>query len=82
MISQRQQEIILETLSPFHPHKISVFGSYARSENKENSDLELLVEFEIEQELSQIPGIKVDLVTEETISPYIRPYVENDLITL
>lgn len=89
MISALQQNIILEKLSPYKPKKISVFGSYARGENREGSDLDLLVEFPntinlldlvgLEQELSEILGIKVDLVTEGSLSPYVRPYVEKDL---
>lgn len=89
MISQQQQDIILKKLSPFHPKRVSVFGSYARGENKEGSDLDILVEFGdqinlleiigLEQDLYEILGIKVDLVTEGGLSPYVRPYVEKDL---
>ncbi len=89
MISQAQRKIILEKLSPFDPKRVAVFGSYARSENKKGSDLDLLVEFGnnitlfdiigIEQELSEVLGIKVDLVTEAALSPYMRPYIEKDL---
>jgi uncharacterized protein len=89
MITKSQQDIILEKLSPYKPKQISVFGSYARGENKEGSDLDLLVEFTntinlldligLEQDLSEILGIKVDLITEGSLSPYVRPYVEKDL---
>jgi len=89
MITASQQKIILNKLSPFGPKKVAVFGSYARGENKEGSDLDLLVEFSdgitlldiigVEQDLSGILGVKVDLVTEGALSPYIRPYVEKDL---
>jgi predicted nucleotidyltransferase len=32
-----------------------------------------------EQELSEKLGIKVDLITERSLNPIIRPYVEKDL---
>lgn len=37
---------------------------------------------EIEEYLSNLLGVKVDLLTEEGISPYIRKYIEKEAITL
>jgi predicted nucleotidyltransferase len=61
--------------------KVSVFGSYVRGEEKPESDIDVLVEFaerkslltlvNIELELSDDLGIKVDLLTEKSISPYL-----------
>jgi len=61
--------------------KVAVFGSYARGEEKPESDIDILVEFSenkslltlvrIERELSEFLGVKVDLLTEESISPYL-----------
>jgi AbrB family looped-hinge helix DNA binding protein len=72
-------------LKSYGAKKAYVFGSYARGEQKEGSDLDLIVEFsgskslldmvEIEDELSEYLGVKVDLLSEEAISPYIMPYV-------
>jgi len=66
--------------------EIKVFGSYARGEQKETSDMDLIVDFEetptliellrLEEEIEKILGIKVDLLTEECISPFIKPYVK------
>ena len=53
MISQQQQDIILKKLSPFHPKRVSVFGSYARGSADEGSDLDLMV---VEQELTDTAG--------------------------
>ena len=88
MITITQKEIIINKLAPYAPMKLGVFGSYARDENTLTSDLDLLVEFGIrinlldliglEQDLSESLGVKVDLVTERALSPYIRPYVEKD----
>lgn len=91
MISQSQQDIIITTLKPINPDKIGVFGSFARGENKTSSDLDILVFLqnknkvsllkliEVEQSLTTSLGIKVDLVTERSLNPLIRPLVERDL---
>ena len=62
--------------------KIGVFGSMAMGEATEKSDIDLLVEFSkrksllalvaIERKLSLALGRKVDLLTEASISPYLR----------
>jgi predicted nucleotidyltransferase len=61
--------------------EISVFGSYSRDDFNKNSDIDLLVDFDkkkslldlviIEQELSELLGIKVDLHTKNSISPHL-----------
>ena len=68
--------------------KIEIFGSYARGEQKEASDLDVIVEFEkrksllelvgIEQELEDALGIKVDLLTRASISPYLIERIEKE----
>lgn len=68
--------------------KVSVFGSYARGEEKPESDIDILVEFSetkglltlarIERELSELLGVKVDLLTEKSISPYLIDGIKMD----
>jgi len=68
---------------------IGLFGSMARGEVTEKSDIDLLVKFgkrksllgvvKLERELSTALGRKVDLFTEGAISPYIRDYILHDL---
>ncbi|WP_340103961.1 nucleotidyltransferase family protein [Rhodohalobacter sp. 8-1] len=88
MITQKEQDIIIQTLSPYKPKKIGVFGSRARSEQTESSDLDLLVDLEninllelvaLEDELSHLLGVKVDLVTESSLNRYIRPMVKQEV---
>ncbi len=72
--------------------KIKVFGSYVRGKETSKSDLDIIVEFkeppglikfiEIEEYLSNLLGVKVDLLTEEGISPYIRKYIKKEVIIL
>ena len=91
MITHQQQEIILDLLKPLQPVKVGVFGSYARGENKEESDLDILVHLSypntisllklagVEQNLQDALGIPIDLVTDRSISPYMLPYIQKDL---
>jgi len=68
--------------------RIEVFGSYARGEAKPESDLDVIVEFEkrksllelvgIEQELEDALGIKVELLTRASISPYLIERIEKE----
>lgn len=66
-----------------------LFGSAARGEATEQSDIDLLVRFAkpqsllshitIENQLADALGRKVDLVTEESLHPAIREHVLQDL---
>jgi len=66
--------------------KVKIFGSYVKGKQTHKSDLDLIVEFNeiptlielvrIEEELSKLLGIKVDLLTDEGISPFIRPHIK------
>lgn len=68
--------------------KVAVFGSYATREVKPESDIDILVEFSerksllelvrIERELSEALGIKVDLLTEKSISPYLVERIKKE----
>lgn len=73
--------------------KAYVFGSYSRDEADENSDLDILVEldhatpigmkfFSYQDELEQILNKKVDLVTYESLSNYIKPFVDKDKVLI
>jgi hypothetical protein len=72
--------------------KVAVFGSYARREEKKSSDVDILVRFagkkslldivRIERELSEEMGVKVDLLTEKSISPLLLRGVKRDMEVL
>ena len=61
--------------------EIGIFGSYIRGEQDKSSDLDILIEFEkpigfvkflkLENSLSALIGIKVELVTKKALKPYI-----------
>ncbi|MGB8217279.1 MAG: nucleotidyltransferase family protein [Candidatus Methanoperedens sp.] len=75
----------------FGVKKIGIFGSVARGEAKEKSDVDVLVEFESTKKsfdnfmelcffLEDLFGKKVDLITTSGLDKYIRPYVEREVI--
>jgi uncharacterized protein len=69
---------------------LSLFGSVARDEAREDSDMDVLVEFDAPPTFRQymrlkfyiedLLGRKVDLVPERTLKPIVRPYVEREAI--
>jgi predicted nucleotidyltransferase len=72
--------------------KIGIFGSYLRGEAKEGSDFDILVEFEqdvdigllkfveIENRLSDLLGVKVDLVEKSALKPRIGKHILKEVI--
>ena len=87
-----QQEIfnrIVRFLKNQGAKKIAVFGSYVRGEEKPESDIDIIVEFserksllklvQIERELSEALEIKIDLLTEKSISPYLIDTIKREM---
>ncbi len=88
MVTQEERNIILKTLSPYKPKKVGIFGSRIRSDYSEKSDLDLLVDIEninllelveIENSLSRLLNVKVDLVTEASLNKHLRPLIEKQI---
>lgn len=71
---------------------LEVFGSYARNEQGPGSDLDILVSFartptfvdlaDLEDELADIVGVKVDLVLRSALRPGIARNIQRDLVQL
>jgi len=61
--------------------EIGVFGSYVSGEQSENSDVDILVELgspmgfvrfiQLERNISELLGVRVDLVTKKALKPHI-----------
>ena len=70
--------------------ELGIFGSYARGEERSDSDLDVLVTFEepvtlfdlvrLENELTDELGVEVDLVTKESLKPRIESHVTEDIV--
>lgn len=81
MNKNKLYQIIVSNLKKNGARKIAVFGSYARNEERRDSDVDILVNFvgkksllelvRMERELSEAAGVKVDLLTEKSISPLL-----------
>lgn len=95
----KEIKIILESLKPelakkYKIKEIGVFGSWVRGEQKKNSDIDILVEFEensgislfdfieIEDYLRKKVGIKADLVEKKALKPYIGKNILSEVIYL
>ena len=87
------KNIILSQLKGFDLIKVGIFGSFARGDNKKGSDIDILVEFKeapslltlikLENNLSEILGVKVDLVTTGALkNKRIKKSIMKDLINI
>lgn len=87
----------LEELKPslkerFKVKNIGIFGSYVKGEEKEESDLDILVEFEepisllkfvsLENYLSDSLGVKVDLVMKRALKPRIGRHILEEVVNV
>jgi predicted nucleotidyltransferase len=89
MISELQKDIIIKTIMPFHPLKIGIFGSVARNENAESSDIDILYQLKetigllsiirMKDSLEEKLNKRVDLVSEKYIHPKLKPCIMDDL---
>ena len=78
-------------LQKFHVRRIGLFGSYARQEQTKQSDIDLLVEFEsasfdnfmnLAFAMERLFHKKIDLIMPESLSPYLKPLVEQEVAWL
>ncbi len=76
----------------YNVESIGISGSYVRGAQKKKSDLDVLVEFcrtidrftfvELEDFLSEVPGVKVDLVMKSTLKPRIKDRILKEAVYL
>jgi predicted nucleotidyltransferase len=72
--------------------RLALFGSMARGDARSDSDVDLLVDFDGRATFDRYMGLKllledvlrrrVDLVTERSLKPPLRPYVEADAVNV
>lgn len=84
LIQLNQQQI-----RSFGVKKIGLFGSYAKNQQTDDSDIDFIVEFEKDKKsyssyiklaffLEDLFGRKVDLLTNKSLSPYLGPRILNE----
>jgi predicted nucleotidyltransferase len=78
--------LLPELQDRWHVHSLGVFGSYVRGEQRRSSDLDLLVEFDdyplslldiirLENYLSDLLGVRGDLVERRALKPAIGRHI-------
>lgn len=82
----------IELKEKYGVKEIGIFGSYVRGEQKKGSDIDVLVEFypdiemdlikfvELEEYLSDLLGIKVDLVMKSALKPRVGKHVLREVV--
>jgi uncharacterized protein len=81
-----------ELRQKFEVKTIGVFGSYVRGEQKLSSDVDILVEFQepvglfefmkLENYLSDLLGVNVDLVSKKALKPHIGENIMQEVIMI
>lgn len=86
----RQQKPYLQ--ETYHVKELGVFGSFARGDFTDKSDIDILVEFEdgakvgfvkfigLEEHLSEALQRKIDLVTRDALKPLIKDKILRDTV--
>ena len=78
-----------EAMKDFGVRELGIFGSFAREEQTEKSDVDVLVDLKVETfdaymdllfYLEDLFGLKVDLVMKDTIKPLIRNRVLRETV--
>lgn len=91
-VLKESRERILETAARHGARNVRVFGSAARGEADETSDVDFLVKMEpgrtlldlvgLWQDLEELLGCKVGVITEGGISPYLRERILEEAVSL
>ncbi|PNW40341.1 UNVERIFIED_CONTAM: DNA polymerase subunit beta [Euhalothece sp. KZN 001] len=83
---QEKRDEIIKIASKHGAFNVRVFGSVVRQEDTKNSDIDLLIDYDraktsswfpggLLMDLEELLGYKVDIVTEQGLSPFIREQV-------
>lgn len=83
------REALPQLNARFHVRSLGLFGSYVRGEQTEESDLDVLVDFDetptllefikLENVLTDLLGVKVDLVMQGALKPHIGARILEDV---
>ncbi len=84
-VLRNKREDILKLAARYGATRLRVFGSIIRGEETQNSDVDFLVTFEpnrslldligFKQDVQELLGREVDVVSEGGLSPYLRDKV-------
>lgn len=82
------KDIIVKVLKKHNVKRAAIFGSIARGEATEESDIDIVIEFEgrkslldlvdLKLELQELLGKKVDVITYNSINPLLKEQILNE----
>jgi len=89
MLQQNEIKLISEYFKDKPVLKAYLFGSYSRNQSTSDSDIDILIELDYSQQiglkyikmqndLQEILKNKVDLISDNAVSKYIRPYIDHN----
>lgn len=88
----RHRPEILRLAAAHGAHNVRLFGSAARGETRDESDIDVLVSMEpgrslldlvgLSQDLEHLLGCQVDVVSDRGLSPYLRDRILAEAMTL
>jgi predicted nucleotidyltransferase len=91
-VIRARREAILGLAKQYGIRRVRIFGSVARGEDRPESDVDVLVEFEpgrslldqvgFRQDLEELLGRRVDVVSERGISPYLEARILAEAVPL
>ncbi len=91
-IQDKLRAALPEFTQRFAVQSLGIFGSYARGTQRAGSDLDILVTFyespgfltfiQVEQELAECVGVRVDLVTPNALKPALREAILAEVVLL
>lgn len=89
---RENREAILEIALYHGAQEVRVFGSVARGEDDENSDLDLLVSIApdrnlydligLQQDIEQLIGRKTNIITDKSINRYLQDAILQEAVAL
>ena len=87
-----QRDVINRVVTQYGGSNIRIFGSAARGDATDSSDLDILIRLEpgrslldliaMKQDLEDLLGCKVDIVTEAGLSPYLKDNILSEAVSL
>jgi uncharacterized protein len=92
ILTEEQRATIRRVAAKHGAYHVRIFGSLARGEARPNSDIDLLIDRGAETspwfpaglilELEELLGRDVDVVTENSLAPYLREQILQEAIPL
>ena len=88
-LSDKDLKKIIEYFKDKPVKKVYLFGSFARDEADDESDIDLLVDLDysihigmnfiqMQMDLNEYLNKKIDLISTNGISKYLKPYIDHD----